>query len=307
MNDTAIAKRETANWTPANFSQARELSEMVAQSGFAPEDYRGKPQDCLMAMMAGNEVGLGPMASLQNIAVINGRPSIWGDAALALVKSSADFEWIKEWIDDESQTAYCKVKRRGEDPVVRSFSWEDAKRAGLAGKKGPWQTYPKRMMQMRARSWAIRDVWPHVLKGLSIAEEASDVPKKERDVSPTNTAPAAESPAESEEKEQPIDSEADVARKELVELLNYALSEKLVEQGDYDTVLQKADGYKKQYPLNADKVIRRYTEQIRDHIEDLKNQRDEAVGEQEEEPAKETEENGEDEPEKDGQEDLDIF
>ena len=53
---------------------------------------------------------------------------------------------------------------------------EDAKRAGLYGKQGPWQQYPKRMLQMRARAWALRDVFPDVLRGVHVAEEAQDLP-----------------------------------------------------------------------------------------------------------------------------------
>jgi hypothetical protein len=58
---------------------------------------------------------------------------------------------------------------------------EDAKRAGLAGKQGPWQQYPKRMLQMRARAFALRDVFPDVLRGVYVAEEAADMPP-ERDM-----------------------------------------------------------------------------------------------------------------------------
>jgi len=51
---------------------------------------------------------------------------------------------------------------------------EDAKRAGLWAKQGPWTAYPKRMMQMRARGFALRDAFPDVLKGMITAEEAQD-------------------------------------------------------------------------------------------------------------------------------------
>jgi hypothetical protein len=68
------------------------------------------------------------------------------------------------------------AKRKGRKPVTAKFSVEDAKRAGLWGKQGPWQAYPKRMMQMRARGFALRDAFPDVLKGLITAEEAQDYP-----------------------------------------------------------------------------------------------------------------------------------
>jgi hypothetical protein len=71
-------------------------------------------------------------------------------------------------------TAVCIAKRHGSTPVTARFSVMDAKRAGLWTKAGPWQTYPRRMLQMRARSFALRDAFPDVLKGLISVEEALD-------------------------------------------------------------------------------------------------------------------------------------
>jgi len=68
------------------------------------------------------------------------------------------------------------AKRKGRKPVETRFSVEDAKRAGLWGKGGPWTAYPKRMLQMRARGFALRDAFPDVLKGMISVEEAQDYP-----------------------------------------------------------------------------------------------------------------------------------
>lgn len=184
--DLAVVEEKNLSWAPKNFDKAMELAKMVASTNFAPPAYRGKPEECLMAMMAGNEVGLGAMTSLQNIAVINGHPSIYGDAALALVKASPDYEALEEEITDNGKTAVCVAKRRGEKEVKRTFTMQDAETAGLLSKAGPWKTYPKRMLQMRARAWAIRDTWPHVLKGLSVREEAADI-APERNVTTDST------------------------------------------------------------------------------------------------------------------------
>lgn len=99
---------------------------------------------------------------------------MWGDAVIALARSSPVCEYIIETQTDFVAT--CRVKRRGEPEQERSFSKDDAKAAGLLGKQGPWSQYPKRMMQMRARAFAIRDVFPDVLRGLAVAEEVMDIP-----------------------------------------------------------------------------------------------------------------------------------
>ncbi len=159
---------------PRNFEEAMRLAEMLASSEMVPKDFRGKPANCLIAVQWGHEVGLKPMQALQNIAVINGRPSMWGDAVLALVRASPLCEYVLETMD-LSGTAICQAKRRGEPEQVRTFSDADATTAGLKGKEGPWRTAPKRMKQMRARAFALRDVFTDVLKGIAIAEEMMDL------------------------------------------------------------------------------------------------------------------------------------
>ena len=166
-------------FAPATLTEAIQFSEMLANSSMVPKAYQGKPQDILVCVQWGYEMGLAPMQALQNIAVINGKPSVYGDAALALVQASSVCEDVQETMEDEgtpNPTAVCVAKRKNRSPVVVRFSVEDAKRAGLWGKQGPWQAYPKRMMQMRARGFALRDAFPDVLKGLITAEEAQDYP-----------------------------------------------------------------------------------------------------------------------------------
>jgi hypothetical protein len=166
-------------FAPATLTEAIQFSEMLANSSMVPKAYQGKPQDILVCVQWGYEMGLAPMQALQNIAVINGKPSVYGDAALALVQASSVCEDVQETMEDEgtpNPVAVCVAKRKNRSPVVVRFSVEDAKRAGLWGKQGPWQAYPKRMMQMRARGFALRDAFPDVLKGLITAEEAQDYP-----------------------------------------------------------------------------------------------------------------------------------
>jgi hypothetical protein len=159
------------------FEDAFRFSKLVATSDFAPKDFRGKPESCLLAIQHGAELGLSPMQSLQSIAVVNGRPSVYGDTALAVCKGSPVCEWVRETIEGEGEhmVAVCQAKRRGDaQPVESRFGVAEAKKAGLWGKQGPWTQYPRRMLQMRARGFALRDAFPDVLRGLVTAEEAAD-------------------------------------------------------------------------------------------------------------------------------------
>ncbi|WP_313250817.1 recombinase RecT [Stenotrophomonas sp.] len=178
QQSTVVAQpRQQFDLSPQTFEQALTFCNYLADSDLVPKDFKGKPANCLIAIQWGAELGLKPLQALQNLAIINGRPALWGDAVIALVRSSPLCESITE--SDDGKTATCKVKRRGEEEEVRTFSMDDARAAGLAGKQGPWTQYPKRMRQMRARAFALRDVFPDVLRGMPIAEEIMDIPASE--------------------------------------------------------------------------------------------------------------------------------
>jgi len=189
MNLTTTNQRGFALST---MDEAMRYSELLAKSQMVPKAYQGKPEDVLVAVSWGMELGLAPLQALQNIACINGKPSVYGDAAMALVQNSSTCDNIEEYFEGEgtvNPVAVCVAHRKNRTPVTAKFSVEDAKRAGLWGKQGPWSAYPKRMLQMRARGFAIRDAFPDVLKGLITVEEAQDFPAETTRAQPMPNAP----------------------------------------------------------------------------------------------------------------------
>ena len=165
---------------PQTIEEVFRLAQGIAASGLAPKGM-DKAEQITVAIMTGLEIGLPPMFAIQKIAVINGRPSIWGDAVPALLWARG-FK-LKEWTDGD--TAHCQVTRPDGDVIERTFSDADAKAAGLLGKPGPWTQYRPRMRSMRARGYACRDGAADVLSGLYLREEL-DVPM--RDVTPSRPA-----------------------------------------------------------------------------------------------------------------------
>lgn len=155
-----------------------EFSELVVKSGLAPKAFKDK-ESVMIAIQFGLEVGLAPMQALQGVAVINGMPSLYGDAAKALCLSDPVCVWVKEGftgsIKDGTLTAWCESLRAGHDEPLRTeFSIEDAKLANLWGKDGTWKQYPKRMLMFRARGFNLRDNFTDILKGFKTAEEVAD-------------------------------------------------------------------------------------------------------------------------------------
>jgi hypothetical protein len=240
-----------AAFTPVNLTEAIALSKLIANSELAPKDFKGKPANVLIAMQMGAEVGLAPMASLQNIAVINGRPSLWGDAALGVVQVHPEYEWHKEWMEGQgnARVAMFEIKRKGQEPYRTKFSVAMAIEAKLWQKRGregqdtPWITHPERMLQMRARGFGLRDKFADALRGLSIAEEAMDI-----------------TPDTSEVKRKREEGTLDVTG------LNSLTPSAEPNRGHNDTGLGKTDEQKQPDP-KPDKIMCNECRQIDSHLE----------------------------------------
>jgi hypothetical protein len=178
---------------PRNFDEAWRMASMFAKSTLVPKQYQGKPEDILIAMQYGAEIGLPPMASLQSVAVINGKPGVYGDGFLGVIMSKPAYakhlEYYElsngaqvkslrqaDYADDETKAVSMFWRKGNPEPFTAEFSIGDAKRAKLWGKEGPWTTYPARQMKWRARGFAGRDGFAGELRGVKMAEELLDLP-----------------------------------------------------------------------------------------------------------------------------------
>lgn len=173
---------------PKTFVQTYLMAATLFASGVTK--YRSTTET-LVAIDFGRSVGLTPTQSAQSVMVVNGSPALFGDVALALVMASPELiefsEELEGDIDSGDATAICKVVREkptanGKSATItrtERFSTRDAMRAGLlpcTDKRKPWGGYPKRMLQMRARTLALRNTFPDLLKGIGIYEEVIDRP-----------------------------------------------------------------------------------------------------------------------------------
>jgi hypothetical protein len=184
---------------PTSFDDVYRIANAVVQAGMAPRGI-DTAEKATIIIMHGLEVGLAPMAALQSISLINGKPGLYGDGMLAVVRASGLLEKFSERLTDGVAfplAAICTVKRRGEPALTRTFSKADAEKAGLWGRLNrdgsptPWVSYPNRMLQMRARAFALRDGFADVTKGLGMREELEDIPD-DADLVPPPPPPPAE-------------------------------------------------------------------------------------------------------------------
>ncbi len=155
------------------------------------EDLRGL---VFYTLFSAKELGISFTQAIQGISIIKGRPAMTAELMLALVYRSnlmtSFSEVLSGSLNDKDAKYTCIVQRGTLEKVTRSFSIEDAKRAGLwiydkaTAPNIPWKTYPLRMLQMRARTTALRDAFPDIVKGFTSEEEARDIPSEPKDITP---------------------------------------------------------------------------------------------------------------------------
>jgi hypothetical protein len=187
QNVTAVAVKTPA-WMAevqsGRYEEAMKVATLIAASGLVPNCYRGKPADILIASAMGMRLGLGMMESLAGIQPINGRAMIWGDLMLAVCQSNQGWGGMTTTWDSEKNECTVKVTRSGHD-YFGHFSVEESKTAGLWDERKeiknssgapmpnptPWHRFPLRMVEMRARAYALRAGFADVLAGIACREE----------------------------------------------------------------------------------------------------------------------------------------
>lgn len=175
------ARKQQHGLMPKTVTEFAQLADIWHKSGLAPRGL-DTPQKIMVAMMTCADRNLPLSVGLKYIAVVNGSPLLWGDAAVALARASGKVASLRMYYDEERKAGVCETSRRDEvgtdgKPVVHryAFTEDDAAAAGLLRKAGPWtQGYRKRMQVWRATAWCLRDVYADELLGLSIAQEVAD-------------------------------------------------------------------------------------------------------------------------------------
>lgn len=185
-------------YTPASISEAKELATMYAASKLLGPSY-GTPQQVLLVMATGAELGISATAALRGIYVVEGRVYMSADLMVALVMRSPNCQRF-DLVESNAEHAVYEVQRKGGKPCRFEFGMKDVQRAGLG--KGPaWSKYPATMLRHRAASEACRAVFPDVLLGVYSEEEREEIagiPQRIA-VAPAETQPVVAVPSEEPE------------------------------------------------------------------------------------------------------------
>jgi len=229
---------------PQTFEETMRIGRAVVASGLAPAALIGRLEGddaaaaVAVAIMSGAELGLKPMVALRSFTVINGKPALYGDGLINVVRMSGKVAYLRTGCDERNgkMVGYCEAKRldTGEDKRVE-FSQSDAERAGLWQTKAlvmkwnkfdkkheekpndsPWYRYPQRMLAWRAAGYCLRELFGDVLGGIrdefeerEIARSNGDEPEM-RDITPATEQTAKKSLTPP----RPPKGEAEPAKKE---------------------------------------------------------------------------------------------
>jgi hypothetical protein len=177
------------------------LAGRIHNTPFVPTAMRGKPEVVLACILMGDELGIGPMQSLNSIHVIDGRPAAAPELMRALVNRAGH----KFTVDHADVDRVTVTGTRRDTQATASVTWTmaDAQRAKLAG-RGAWVTYPRAMLLARATSELCRMLFPDVVKGLSYTpEEAAHIDGNEWEPTGDLTDPVTDRPIDIEPDDSP--------------------------------------------------------------------------------------------------------
>lgn len=159
---------------PKTLTEVTDLAERLSKSSLLPKSMQGKMPDVLVTILAGQEMGLSPMASLRNFHVVEGRPILSADGMVALVLGSGKAAYFRRAAESDTSVTY-ETLRHGDDKV-RTCTWtaDMIKKAGL-NTKDNHRLFGRQMLAARAKAELARDVYPDVLAGVYTSDEIPDV------------------------------------------------------------------------------------------------------------------------------------
>jgi hypothetical protein len=255
LNDLTINNR---------FNELAIAADRIAKSSIIPSAFRGKPADVFVALEWGQELGLQPMAALQNIYVVNGRPTLSSQSMAGLVKCRADYMGME--LEASPVKAICTIKRKLQSGATEThtgeFTIEKARGAGLS-EKDNWKQYPQQMLEARAVAFALRKAYPDILMGVYTKEEMEDVTPF-RDITTDPDTSVKFGPIEPDYTPPPAVAELDEVMLETI--LQAAIQEGLITAESADLTLENS----KKHPAEKLPI---YINQVEKNLEALREGR----------------------------------
>lgn len=162
------------------FTQLQRAAAMFATSSLVPDAFRGKPQDCFVALDFACRLGISPFQAFQNLYVVHGKPGLQAQLVIALMNQKGPFDGPVEFEykgsgDKRSCTAYGIMRGSGRR-CEATVDWDTVKAEKWLDKpNSKWKTMPEQMLAYRSATFLARRYCPDVLLGFQTVEEIEDV------------------------------------------------------------------------------------------------------------------------------------
>ena len=166
--------------TSDNFIMACQMAKALASSTLVPREYQGNDSNCLIAIDMSQRLGASPFSVMQNLDIIQGRPSWSAKALIGMINSSRryDFELQFDEKNDKDGKPFscmCWTERKGRKVLGPVIDMNMAKAEKWTDKNGSkWKTMPQVMLRYRAASFFSRMNCPEISMGLYTSDEIID-------------------------------------------------------------------------------------------------------------------------------------
>lgn len=179
---TAVASKDNIYASTQAYNELFKIGSVMSKTQLVPDNYRNKPEDCTIAIDIANRNGMSPLSVMQNLYVVKGKPTWSGQACIAMLRASKEYEHVKPVMVGERNTdgwgCYFKAIDKSDGEVAKGtlVTIQMAKDEGWYSKPGSkWPTMPEQMLQYRAAAFFARIYMPNVLMGFSVEGEAEDI------------------------------------------------------------------------------------------------------------------------------------
>jgi len=187
MKEVAKIKMEKADVsifsTIESFEHWQRVAKMISSSDIVPKAYHGNVSNTMIAIELANRIGISPFMVMQNLDVIQGRPSWNSTFIIAALNSCGRFSAIRFVFEGKEGTDEygCRAVSKDSEGLILTgplVNWKMVKDEGWLSKAGSkWKTMPELMFQYRAASFFGRLYAPDILKGMHSADETMDIIK----------------------------------------------------------------------------------------------------------------------------------
>lgn len=178
-----------------NTERLMDMASMLSKSTIIPANYMNRPENCYIALDMASRMGMSPLVVMQNLYVIQGKPSFSGGAIASMIRSNPQFKNVElNYVGEEGKDtwgAYVTAERTSNGKILKggTVTIATAKKEGWYQKSGSkWQTMPEIMLGYRAYAWFGRIYAPELMMGMQSVEEVQDINgytvEKEKPVNP---------------------------------------------------------------------------------------------------------------------------